>query len=327
MKVLYAIQGTGNGHFSRAQAIIPELQKLVDLDIAVSGAKKSKIPLNYPIKYKMKGISYTFGSKGGFDFWQTFKNLNVPLAFRDADMLPVNDYDLVISDFEPVSAWSAQMKHTKCVHLSHQASLLKWKTPRPYPDLLALWFINWFIPCTSRFGFHYKNYDEQIYTPIIRPEVRALNPVVKDHYAVYLPFYSVEKLKEFLSQFNVKFHIFSKKVKTKEWHKNILLHPFDNKAFLESIETCKGAISGAGFMATSEFLFLGKKMLVIPMKKQFEQKCNAEALKEFGVPSVHSLSIKAKEVIINWLQNGKAERIVFPKIAPNVVKDIIERYA
>ena len=39
MKILYAIQGTGNGHLSRARDIIPILQKKGDVDILVSGTQ------------------------------------------------------------------------------------------------------------------------------------------------------------------------------------------------------------------------------------------------------------------------------------------------
>ena len=39
MKILYAIQGTGNGHLSRARDIIPALQNKGDLDILVSGTQ------------------------------------------------------------------------------------------------------------------------------------------------------------------------------------------------------------------------------------------------------------------------------------------------
>jgi len=41
MKVLYAIQGTGNGHLSRAEDIVPYLQKRCDVDILVSLSKPS----------------------------------------------------------------------------------------------------------------------------------------------------------------------------------------------------------------------------------------------------------------------------------------------
>ena len=44
MKVLYAIQGTGNGHLSRAEDIVPHLQKRAEVDILVSGTQSQLTP-------------------------------------------------------------------------------------------------------------------------------------------------------------------------------------------------------------------------------------------------------------------------------------------
>lgn len=63
MKILYAIQGTGNGHLSRAGDIIPILQQKGELDILVSGTE-ADIQIPYPVKYKFKGLSFVFGKKG-----------------------------------------------------------------------------------------------------------------------------------------------------------------------------------------------------------------------------------------------------------------------
>ena len=51
MKILYAIQGTGNGHISRARDIIPLLQKEHDVDILISGSQ-TDVELPFYIKYK-----------------------------------------------------------------------------------------------------------------------------------------------------------------------------------------------------------------------------------------------------------------------------------
>ena len=64
MKVLYAIQATGNGHISRAQELIPLLQKNIDLDILVSGTA-ADIALDYPIRYRFHGLSFVVGKHGG----------------------------------------------------------------------------------------------------------------------------------------------------------------------------------------------------------------------------------------------------------------------
>ena len=67
MKILYAIQGTGNGHLARAEDVIPLLRQYGELDIFVSGAQ-ADIKLSYPVKYKSKGLSFYFGRSGGINF-------------------------------------------------------------------------------------------------------------------------------------------------------------------------------------------------------------------------------------------------------------------
>ena len=57
MKILYAIQGTGNGHISRARDIIPLLREKGEVDILVSGTE-ADVDLGYPVKYKLKGMSF-----------------------------------------------------------------------------------------------------------------------------------------------------------------------------------------------------------------------------------------------------------------------------
>ncbi len=63
MKILYAIQGTGNGHLARAEDIIPILKQYGDLELFVSGAQ-ADIKLSYPVKHTSKGLSFYFGKNG-----------------------------------------------------------------------------------------------------------------------------------------------------------------------------------------------------------------------------------------------------------------------
>jgi hypothetical protein len=74
MKILYAIQGTGNGHISRARDIVPILQLKGEVDILISGdIKQLNVP--FEVKYRPHGLGFTFGKKGGIDFWQTYKTI------------------------------------------------------------------------------------------------------------------------------------------------------------------------------------------------------------------------------------------------------------
>ena len=105
MKILFAIQGTGNGHLSRARDVYPELAKYGTVDVLVSGIQVD-VDFPYPIKYKLYGMSFIFGKKGGVDMWLTAKKLKLGKLISDIKKLKVQDYDLVINDFEPVSAWA-----------------------------------------------------------------------------------------------------------------------------------------------------------------------------------------------------------------------------
>jgi len=70
VKILYAIQGTGNGHLARAEDVVPALQKHGKLDLFISGAQ-ADIKLPFPVKHKSKGLSFYFGKGGGVDLIKT----------------------------------------------------------------------------------------------------------------------------------------------------------------------------------------------------------------------------------------------------------------
>jgi uncharacterized protein (TIGR00661 family) len=61
-----------------------------------------------------------------------------------------------------------------------------------------------------------------------------------------------------------------------------------------------GVLCGAGFETPAEALYLKKKLMVIPMRGQYEQQCNAAALQKMGVPVIDKLSTKNMEKIRNW---------------------------
>lgn len=267
MKILYAIQATGNGHISRAREIIPLLKKKCDVDILISGTE-AEVTLNHPVKYKVKGLCYVFGKKGGIDMYATFKKMQSKRFLREIKSLPVEDYDLVINDFEPVSAWACKAKNVPCVAMSHQYAVMHKSAPIPDKfDPLAWLVLRYYAPCRSGVGFHFKKYDQRIFTPVIRKEIRNAEVTNNGHYTVYLPAYHEEKLIKILSVYkNVQWHIFSKHTKKSFIEKNCWVRPVNNSDFAESFVSCEGIISGGGFETPAEALYMGKKLLVIPMK-------------------------------------------------------------
>ncbi|WP_417887994.1 glycosyltransferase family protein [Zunongwangia sp.] len=327
MKILYAIQGTGNGHLCRALEIIPHLQQKGELDILVSGIQ-GDITLPYPVKYQLKGLSFIFGKKGGVDVWQTYKKNRLKRFYKEIKGLPVREYDLVISDFEPVSSWACFYAHKRCYSLSHQSAVLHPMAPQSTKkDAVGIQILKTYAPTDYQFGFHFKALDQQVFTPVIRSEIRALNCTDKGYYTVYLPSYSDKKLLKIFNEFpNYNFQIFSKHNIQSANFGHIKINPINNKGFLKSMANCKGVICGAGFETPAEALFLKKKVLVIPMKFQYEQQCNATMLHHMGVKVLKNLKKKRIPEIREWLKNDIILKINFPNQTSKII-DLLFKHA
>ncbi len=321
MKILYAIQGTGNGHIARAEDIVPELRKHGDLDLFVSGAQ-ADIKLSYPVKYTSKGLSFYFGKSGGVDFIKTFKKNSSRKVYNEISSFPVEKYDVVINDFEPITAWACRRKNIACIGLSHQSALLSGKVPQPkHYDPVGDWILKHYAPVSSHVGFHFSEFDKNIFTPVIRARVRNAEVKVKDHYTVYLPAYDDRKLVELLIRFpNVKWHIFSKHSKKPFHIGKISVYPVNNEEFTISMATSKGVLCGAGFETPAEALYLGKKLMVVPMKNQYEQFYNAAALKAMGVPVIRKVKKKHLAKIGEWLDNSDRVNVNYKDVAGPAVE-------
>lgn len=343
MKVLYAIQGTGNGHISRALEIAPLLLKKADTDILISGCQ-TEMQFPNDVKYRLKGLGFIFGKRGGIDFWSTYRKSDIAQFKKDIGALPVEKYDVVINDFEPVSAWAARKKGVPCIALSHQSAVLQPYSPQPKNvDPLGINILRHYAPTDRQIGFHFQSYNSNIYTPVVRREIRNLKISNDGHYLVYLPSYNDEKIIAALSQLpDVNWHVFSTHSHHAYQTGNISIFPINNERFIDSLARCEGVLCGAGFETPAESLFLGKKLMVIPMKNQYEQACNAASLGEMGVPILKDLKTKKLHEINSWLNStikikvnypDQTELIIDKILADNLtnnyqrnLRDIMERY-
>lgn len=327
MKILYAIQGTGNGHVSRARDIVPLLQQKSDLDILISGVQ-ADVSLPCPVTYQMRGMSFIFGKSGGVDLLETYKRTNTRQLWKDIQQFPVEKYDLIINDFEPISAWAAHLKKKPCISLSHQSAILAPQSPQPKKsDAFGKLILKRYAPTATHYGFHFAAFDENIFTPVIRKEIRNTEVKQKSHYTVYLPAYDDEKLIKRLKQIeDVKWHIFSKHTRQKYKDKNIRIKPIENESFIKSFAGCEGMLCGAGFETPAEALFLNKKLMVIPMKNQFEQQCNAAALDMLGIPVLKNFKKKQIPKIQDWVQNGKSLEISYPDITEEIIDMVLAKH-
>ncbi len=300
-RILYALNGTGSGHITRARELIPYFEKEFKVDILISGCNHI-IDTKLDIKYRFKGFTFVINDNGKVSYLKSFFYNNIIRFIIDLFQFNIKKYDLVISDFEPISAWSSKLRGVKCIQLSHQASFLSNKIPRPKQnDKLAEFFMNWYSPCKQYIGFHFKEYDENIFGPLLRDKIINAKPKVESYYVVYLWNYNINYILEVLSKLDKnQFKIFDFNTKEKKKINNCEILPTGDDIFFNAILNCRGVICGAGFELPAEVLYLKKRLYVIPIGNQYEQACNAEALIRMGINSYVKLDYNH---LSNWLKN------------------------
>ena len=286
MRILYGIQLNGNGHITRSLELINQLKsKGYDVDIIASGGNYSLELPDY-IK-KFKGLSMYFNKSGKINKLKTILSLNIFKLIKDIHY-DCSEYDLVISDFEPISAYSAKKYKVKSIGISNKVSITK-------SNFFESLFIKYFSPCDYYIPLDYT----MGYQPIISDKLLTDKVSDRGFYLVYLAAYSLQHIKNELENSNKKFKVYSSDVIKDYTYRNIEFKKANKNSFQSDLLKCSGVITASGFSTTSEALVLGKRLWSIPIKGQFEQIDNAIKLNKLGVYT-DDLTSKNLE---NWLNN------------------------
>jgi uncharacterized protein (TIGR00661 family) len=321
MKIFYAVQATGNGHISRAMELLPHLQQYGAVDIFLSG-NNSNLALDAPIKYRSKGLSLYYNCQGGLDFWKVFRGYEPLRLKQEIKDLPVEKYNLVINDFDYITAAACARKRIPSVNFGHQASFQSVHTPRPAGKSMAgEWILKNYAKATRYIGLHFKAYDDFIFTPVIKNEILNAAPADGSYVTVYLPSYCEPQLtKIFQAIPDVRFEIFCAEISQPRRQGNIYYLPVNKALFNKSLIHCSGIITGGGFETPAEALHLGKKIITIPIRSQYEQQCNAAALKQLGVLRLKSIDVDFKEQLYNWLNAGRMLKMDYSQSIPQCLE-------
>ncbi len=325
MKILYSIQATGNGHIARAGEIMPYLKQYGDVDVFLSGSN-SNLTFNLPIKYRSRGVSLFYGNRGRLDYKKIYKEFSFLRMWKEAKNLPVENYDIVLNDFESITSLACRIKGVKSVNFGHQASFSSKNTPLSAKrDWLGETILRNYATATAYVGLHFERYDDFIFNPIIKHDILEATPADKGHITVYLSHYSDELVAVHLKKIrDIRFEVFSKKVQHKVVDGNITFIPVSNKAFNESMINCHGMITGAGFETPAEILYMGKKLLCLPIRGQYEQFCNAAALQRFNVPIVDNMDDGFSTKVEQWLNGVHPKALTLTHSTYQIIQQAVD---
>lgn len=266
-RIGFSLAGEGWGHAARVVALSAELRDRYDIVYFCPVPAEKFIRNHIPDAVIEPVPALNFVKNGhSIDYLRTLGTTIRRLATvkRDMARLAVRmrhlQLDALVSDYEPYASWAAARLNIPVLNLNHPGVILKFLTW--VPDALAAQLVTLFMMPPAQKTLICSFYRGDI-GPIIRRELRTATPTVGDHYLVYVKESSRRQVERALRAFpDEKFVVF----------------PGSEGDFSEALVGCRGVIAPAGHQLLSEALYLGKPVLAIPQRGQFEQRLNARML-------------------------------------------------
>jgi uncharacterized protein (TIGR00661 family) len=307
-KYVMVVQGEGRGHMTQAITLYDLLiSKGHEVSAVLVGASEAReIPKFFFDKIKTTIIKFqspnfvtdkssksirigptvvhNFMHLGIFK--KSFATIRKTLEEHKPDVV-INFYDLLIGLYYKINKPAIPM-----VCIAHQYIYLHKEFMFPKGYLLDRYIIKNYTKLTSSrsvknlaLSFYYmpegKNNNVTIVPPLLRNEIFDLKTENKKFYLAYLVnhgyFEDIVKWHKTNPEFEI--HCFADKVSDLEKYdfdrNKLFVHELNDKLFIQKMAEAAGLISTAGFESVCEAMYLGKPVLMVPVKGHFEQFCNS----------------------------------------------------
>ena len=313
MKILYGVQGTGQGHISRARAMALALRQWpVEVTWLFSGRPRSGLfdmEIFGDFEHR-RGLSFSTRA-GRMQYAATVKGNNVSQFLRDSRELDLGAYDIIVSDYEPVVCRAARRQGRKIIGIGHQYAFGP-ETPRAGANWLQEQIMSRFAAVDVPLGLHWHPYATNILPPIL--DLPDLQVEHGEHLLVYLPFEDQDAVTAILQLFPQRRFVQYAAGLNDENHGNVLRRRADIKGFKGHLASSAGVICNSGFELISECLQWRKSVLTKPLDGQMEQHSNALALRQLGYAM--TTPVIDRQVLEQWLANPRTTAdIRFPDVA------------
>jgi len=311
MRVLYGVQGTGNGHIARARIMAKALSERndIDVDFVFSGRdREDYFDMDCFGEFRTyNGLSFVT-HRGKVDKWKTVSQAKPSALVSDIRNFDLSTYDLVLNDFEPVTAWAAKNQGVTSISVSHQAAFF-YDVPKSGAGPIDRLIMKMFAPTDIKLGVHWFHFNNPILPPFVSD--KPCEAPTNKHVLVYLPFESLDDINALLEPLSDQLFVcYHPDVKHVFKNGHIEWNPPSKLAFSHHLQHCSGVIANGGFELSSEALQLGKKLLIKPLHGQFEQLSNVITLNQLDL--CHTLFNLDTDIVEEWLNVAPAEPITFP---------------
>jgi len=203
---------------------------------------------------------------------------------RDVQRLDVKAYDLIVTDYEPVTAWAGKLKGQSVLGIGHQYAFGK-NTPVEGRSLAQHAVMSLFAPVAQGVGLHWSDFGANILPPILDLPP-APTAAANDHILVYLPFEDQSAVTKWLNGFSEHRFIQYASTLPNDEQGNVKRRTANIAGFKSDLASARGVVCNCGFELISECLHWRKPVLTKPLAKQMEQLSNGAALETLGYATV-----------------------------------------
>tara|TARA_R110002110_G_scaffold205066_7_gene417147 strand:- start:290210 stop:291328 length:1119 start_codon:yes stop_codon:yes gene_type:complete len=313
MRILYGVQATGQGHISRARAMATALQdKPVDITWLFSGRPKDQLFDMQPFGDFTHRAGLSFVTRAGrVRYFASWRHNQLRQFMRDVRSLDVSGYDVIVTDFEPVTAWAGRFAGVHTIGIGHQYAFGP-ATPTRGSNWLSDSIMRHFAPADLPLGLHWSDYAANIFPPLL--DLPELDTHCADHFLVYLPFEDQAIVTALLQSFEEHQFIQYAPGLQQKLCANVQLMAPDIGSFKHHLASSRGVICNSGFELISECLQWRKPVLTRPLQGQVEQQSNALALRQLGYAT--TMDSLQGQVIEQWLASPQLPpQLQFPDVA------------
>ena len=300
MKIAYGIHGYGQGHATRAWAVLQDLQRRHDVRIFAGGNAYQTLRGTFDIcEIPSFGFVYrgTRSSK-----WRTLVH-NLPYALdvlmggavtrRVITELRSFVPDVVICDCEPWTFRAAGFLSIPRIAFDHFGIMVRCKVPMPLWERLRgsvdRMIYRLLVGRAERalvssfYRAAPRSDDVRVVGPLLRAQARAITPVRSSYVLAYFN-KGADQLKqsvfEALCGAGVDIRLYGADRTGRLG--NLYFQPRSDEAFLRDLAGCRAVISTAGNQLVGEAMMYGKPFLAIP-EASVEQHMNASAISALGI--------------------------------------------
>lgn len=332
MRILYGVQGTGHGHLVRSAAMVAGLRRRGHEVHCLLTGRSSAAFADPEIRASHTLLEgFTGQAAGGrVRLIETLARLRVARFLRDVRSFDASGFDLVLTDYEPVSSWIARRCRRPSIGIGHLYAFHR-RLRLPGRTAPARWALRLFAPLytpvRTAVGLHWHRFGGANLPPTISPDLvaaAAVGPAPSEaaRILVYLPAESEESIVSLLGRLSNRRFVAYRPVPAPAERGNVSIRPYDRVAFVDDLVACSGVITNAGFSLASEALHLGRRLLVQPIRRHPEQYLNGRALAALGLGTVvERLTV---EDIERWIDGPAPPPMHYPDVTRRLVEWIDE---